>query len=805
MKTSPVRNFLLTCSALAFSALAATAAQAQDEIAATGAAAAGSSQDEAAATTDAEAGYEEILVTARRREESLIDTPISVSALGGDQLQQLGVSDVQTLQYHTPSLSITSSQSQRNTVAFALRGQRTQETQLFSDPPVGTYFAEVVQPRPWSFGQTLFDLQSVQVLKGVQGTLFGRNMTGGAVLVEPRRPELGVFGGEIIAQIGNYDLRDVTAALNVPLGDWAALRVAGRFHERDGWSREVTTGRRYDNQNYDAFRASLLVEPFDGLENHTIFDWFDLDERGTASFLTSIRLPSVLSNYETLRGFGLIDANIPAQFAEAQALFRENRFTLNMGAGEGGNLDVFGLPFERISNWGITNRTVWEISDSLTLKNIFGYRDIEREIVQDYDGIPAFLITPYQSTFVENVSEELQLQGQAFDNRLTYIIGGYYFEEQGSDGSLANTLPELNIVGSGQNARTTDASLFVTANPGVGYSRTLAAYLAGTFAITDELSLSAGIRYTRDKRRITVSPSLPNLGRCSFDIDAATPGTQTVPIDQCSFTNSVVFEEPTYDLTLQWEPSSAVTTYASYRRGFRAGGFSTRATSFVTLEPFLPEFVDEYEIGLKTNSRVGPGRLQTTLALFRQDGTNVQKQRATFVNGNVFTVVDNTARQRNQGFEFEATLTLPHFTLTGFWSNVDVDILEGRVVVNGVPEFEQRGTPRNQVGLTAIISPPIFRPEVGELNVIAGISHRSEIYLDDFEIEGLQPSYQLVNARIELNNIAGSGFSAALWANNLLDETYRIGVLGLIAEGLGFQSSVFGEPRMYGAEVSFRF
>lgn len=754
----------------------------------------------------------EIIVTARRREESIQDVPISVSAISGEQLQKSGVSDVQGLQYRTPSLSITSAQSQRNTVAFSLRGQRTQETQLFTDPPVGTYFAEVVQPRPYGFGKSFYDLDSVQVLKGVQGTLFGRNMTGGAVLVEPAHPKLGQFSGEVRGQYGNYDMHDIYGMINIPLGEKVALRVSGKTHERDGWATDVTTGDRYDNQNYDTFRVSALVQPVDGLESLTIFDWYKSKETGTAAFLTSATFPSVLSNYQTLYNYGLIDTNITEQVAQAQQLFRNKKYSMAIGAGDGSNLDVFGKPFENIKNWGITNKTTWDLSDNLTLKNIFGYRKMRRAMVQDYDGIPAFLITPYQYSRSRNISEEFQIQGKAFDKKLDYIIGAYYFEEKGLDGSLANTLPELNIVGAGMDPRTTDASLFVTANPGEGYSRTAAAFIAGTFHATDQLSLSAGLRYNYDKRKITVSPSQPNMpdstyggiGKCSFDTDAETTGTQTVPFDQCHFTNQKSFKEWTYDATIQYEPSAEVTAYASFRHGFRAGGFSTRATSYVALQPFLPEFVDEYEIGLKTNTRLGGGRLTTSTALFRQDGSDVQKQRATYVNGNVFTIVDNTAKQRNTGGEFEATFNTDGFSLTGFYSYTKVKILEGAATSAVGPEIAQRGVPKHQLGATAVLSPPI-NPQTGELNFVLNYTWRSDIYLDDFELQGKQPAYSLVNMRAELNNVGGSGASVAFFVNNALNETYRIGVLGLIAEGLGFQSSVYGEPRTYGLEIGYRF
>ena len=149
-----------------------------------------------ATTDEAATSVEEIIVTARRREEALQDVPISVSALSGDALERAGVTDIQASAISNAfACDHCDVLSQRNVAAFALRGQRTQETQLFTDPPVGTYFAEVVQPRPYGFGNSLYDLESVQVLKGVQGTLFGRNMTGGAVLVEPRHPVArGVFG-----------------------------------------------------------------------------------------------------------------------------------------------------------------------------------------------------------------------------------------------------------------------------------------------------------------------------------------------------------------------------------------------------------------------------------------------------------------------------------------------------------------------------------------------------------------------------------------------------------------------------------
>lgn len=758
---------------------------------------------------------DEIIVTARRREEVLKDVPIAVSALSGDALEKVGVTDVQSLQYQTPSLSITATATQRNAVAFAMRGQRAQETQLFTDPPVGTYFAEVVQPRPYGYGNALYDLQSVQVLKGVQGTLFGRNMTGGAVLVEPHHPVLEETGSEIKLSAGNHDMREAYGMVNAPLGEKFAVRVSGKVRRRDGWSHEVTTGRDYDNQHYDSARVSLLAKPWEGVENLTVFDHFSSDEHGTAVFLTAISLPSALSNYEGLRAAGQITTNVPAEFAAAQQLFKKRRYSLDMGAGEGGNLDALGLPFEKTRNNGLVNKTTIELNDSLTLKNIFGYRNQGRNVVQDYDGIPAFLVTPRQFAYVENVSEELQLQGEAANGDFTYILGGFYFKEKGIDGSDTNTLPQLTFAGA-RVPQSTPAVRFIGYNPGTGYAETYAGFVAATYKLTPDLTASGGLRYNYDKRQITVQPARPNLRTCEFDTNLAVPGVQSVPYDQCRFSNQKSFDEFTYDATLQYKVAADLTTYASFRHGFRAGGFSTRAQNEIALRPFLPEEVDEYEIGAKADTFVGDGRLTANLALFLQNGSNVQKQRASSFDTNgdgvadtVVTVVDNTAKQRNKGGELEFGYTTEAFSLTGFYSYTDVDILRGaasQTLPNGtvLPEFEQRGTAKHQFGLTGVVNLPI-EDRLGEASFTANYTVRSKIYLDDFEIQGLQPSYSLVNLRLEWNDINRSGINAALFGTNVFNKEYRVGVLGLIAEGLGFQSSVYGEPRMFGVELGYKF
>ena len=219
-----------------------------------------------AADEQARGVLEQVTVTARRRSESQQDVPLSVSALDAAALERIEVNTMSDLQREVPSLDLTGASPSRSMLAFSLRGQRTNEFQLLSDPPVGTYFAEVVQPRPTGFGKALFDLQSVQVLKGVQGTLFGRNMTGGALLVEPAHPA-DEFNAKISVGAGDFELREVSGMLNVPLGDAVAVRVAGKSREREGFSTDMTSGLDLDDENVDAWRVSLSVRPSDDFES----------------------------------------------------------------------------------------------------------------------------------------------------------------------------------------------------------------------------------------------------------------------------------------------------------------------------------------------------------------------------------------------------------------------------------------------------------------------------------------------------------------------------------------------------------
>ncbi|MEO5598553.1 MAG: TonB-dependent receptor, partial [Novosphingobium sp.] len=693
-----------------------------------------------------EANNGDIIVTARRREETLLNVPLSVTALSQSALTAKGISSALDLGSTVPSLTITTAGGFRSFLAYSIRGQRTGETQLLTDPPVGLYFAEVNQPRTLGFGTAFFDLESLQVLKGVQGTLFGRNNTGGAVLVTPAAPKKD-FDASIKGQYGNYNMADVEGMINVPLEGIGALRVAGKYHRRDGFMIDQTNGRDYSNQNYYALRGSLLLEPSSSISNLTIVDYVNSDDHGTGLVGDFSQATGALGAYGLINlayggafggtpntpgnvipnspAFGSFAGktvytpvtNVAAQIA-AQAAIRNSSNPyriLGTTIGTGGTFDLpnaartgantaGNFSFEKVNNLGITNKTTFDLGGA-KLKNIFGYRKIKSQVYGDLDGLPGNFISSNQYKDIQEYSEELQLQGNAFDNKLEYTTGLFYFVEKGRDGSVSAQFPELSTA-FGVPAI---AGFLLTGNRGYGTATSYAAYGAITYSLSDQFKFSGGLRYTHDKRSVNAAAIVSKITsglqfpQCTFDLKgldnvAGTADDLTI-LPDCTVHTEKSWEALTYDATLQWQPNTSTSAYASFRKGFRAGGYSLRASNAATLQPFEPETVYEYELGLKNRAEMGGGVLTTSAAVFYQDYRNVQVQNPAVINGLVATVIQNVAKERILGGELEANLRVENFDFGVNYAYVDVKVLKTSPALAST--FGQIGIPKHQVNVNA--------------------------------------------------------------------------------------------------------
>lgn len=699
------------------------------------------------------AGFEEIVVTARRREESLQEVPLAITALSGDELQKLNATKVENLGAIVPSLVITPSNSRRSSPSFALRGQRQDAQFTANDQSVGIYVAEAVQARVFGLSKSLFDLESVQVLKGPQGTLFGRNTTGGAILFQPRRPDFDGVGGYASVRLGNFGQRDFEGALNVPLSDTLALRVGVNWTQQDGYVRDVNLARGVNQDNSIASRAVLLFEPGTGWNNTLYLDYFTADEPGsTASRLTSARPGST----PDIR-YGLADV-LESQRQNLDFWQTEQDWAQAVSKGR---------------NLGATNVTTFELSESMRLKNILNYREVDARERQDLDGTAFPVLHLEQLQTAEQVSEELQLQGEAIDSRLNWIVGAYYFREEGT----ADTFTSVN--GTVANPRYTKL-----------VNKSYSVFAQGDYRLTDTLSTTLGGRFTWDER----------------SIDQRLLNATTLACIFCA-KDSDKFESPTYTASLNWQFAPSKLVYLATRTGYRSGGFNSSANTAAAMQGFDPEDVTDYELGLKADWKIGKASLRSNLAVFHTDYEDIQRAVIKVVDGVPVTTIFNAAEATIDGGEIELTLEVSDVSITASAAFVEPDY---KVFVEETPAgvIDRSGNdfayiPHETYRLGASWLLPLKPASGGDFTLSADYYWQSEVYFSEFnDPTNFQDSYGLLNARLAWSKPFGVNMEVALWGRNLTAEEYFVSAGGNYASS-GYTYSGIGNPRTYGLELRF--
>lgn len=362
-------------------------------------------------------GLDEIVVTARRREEQLQDVPLAIQAFSNETLEDRRIENATDLSKIVPAL--TSAQSSRNEENYVIRAMSGSGASISGQQvTVPTYIAQVPLPIGDGGGPgRYYDLQNIQVLKGPQGTLFGRNSTGGAVLFEPKRPG-SEFDGYVKGEFGNYGNHGLEGALNFPLSDSLMIRVAGKANDRDGFTQNITTNQDEDDRHYWTGRFSLLFSPTDSFENIFVADTLHSNTNGSSTHIAAVDPNAAIPR--------LFAGAVQAQLARQQALGPYVSISDTITKNE-------------LKASGFSNITTLELGENVTIKNILGYRRVKQLNRFDFDGTPLTLLNfdicqgPAQCNpqnpnepwglNVRQWSEELQLQGSAFDDRLSYTIG----------------------------------------------------------------------------------------------------------------------------------------------------------------------------------------------------------------------------------------------------------------------------------------------------------------------------------------------------------------------------------------------
>ena len=590
----------------------------------------------------------DIVVTARRVEERLQDVPISITVFSQQQLTNRNVAIATDLATYTPSLSVNQRFGPEKS-SFAIRGfNQTANTA----PTVGMYFAEVVGVRAQggtTSGNTVgagafTDLANVQVLKGPQGTLFGRNTTGGAILLTPQKPTAR-FEGFAEATYGNYDQLRLAGALNLPLSDTFRVRLTGERNSRDGYmkNRAPIGAKDFNDVNYWYGRLSIVGDLTPNLENYTIFHYSRSRTHGYASHVDTC-INDRVGNEGTL----VTDPTAPDYnpVLHLQTLSCREQVARQTARGDG-PYDVENSlldPYEHLTQWQAINTTTWQVSDTLTLKNIMSYGEIRERLNLSYlstnftvpnlnntGGFPLFgSLIPAGTRYTlfntggagagthaaaeSTATEELQIQGRTSDGRFNYVLGGYleFSRPQGYNEVISANF--LSCI-SGENLD--------CANPlGFGsfyHARTKLAfdnhgvYGQGTYAFSDKISLTAGARWTFDKiRGIGQTTTFAFSNGAGSYIDPRTGvSIRRTCIDTVTYPNKVVqnpsecttvrenkSDKPTWVIDLEYKPIPDILVYGKYARGYRQGGINFDSVGF---ETWGPESMDTFEIGAKAS------------------------------------------------------------------------------------------------------------------------------------------------------------------------------------------------------------
>lgn len=757
---------------------------------------------------------EEIIVTAQKREQSLQETPVSVTAFTAESIEARTMTNLQDINGFTPNLEINAGRPDggASSASIYIRGVGQSDFLFPNDPGVGLYVDGVYFGRTLGGLMALSDLERIEVLRGPQGTLWGRNTIGGAVNIVTAKPQRE-FGFEGEVTTGSYDRIDGRLSLNVPLSDQFLARLSGASLNADGYGRELITGKERGDENKDTVRAQALWQPSDKLELLASADYSRTDEANWAGTLLRREcvpgfssFPGCLLLVEGLYN-GLVIPGFPGVFSGANA---------DLGLPPGARYDnswLTGNPFHTngtdpsfVKNdiWGVSLTATWDVAEDLTAKSITSYRELDAKMARDGDHSPYRIVWTNDDNRQDQFSEELTFSGKFFDERLIWLAGMFYFEEHADEDNLVFILsglcPMLDAVGpilfpiipfppgfpSGCGFGPTEAPLDIDFDIHNEIDVTSwAGFGQGTWDFNDRWSLTFGGRYTWENKEYFQDHRFQNL-LVNF------VGPRLLEESWNAFTPKV---------GLEWKVIDEVLAYFSASRGFKSGGWSPRPTNGNEgLNPFDPEFLWSYEIGAKT-SWLG-NRLQLNLAGFYNDYTDIQITTVASVGANLVLNVENAGEAEIYGFEMEAfALPVEHLELQagiGYLHNEYTEIKSGATIPIDAKLPE---TPKWTLNLGAQYT--FGLGEWGTLAVRGDGAYRSKTFKDPFNIEELiQESYWLLNSRLTYTS-SDEHWQVALYGTNLTDEEYLTN--GLHEDLVGAIEGYYGRPREWGVTVSYRF
>lgn len=730
---------------------------------------------------------DEVIVTATKREERLIDVPVAVTAIGSEQLQNSGVSDIRELTGLAPSVQFQTPGGGADS-SIRIRGIGTTSTNPGLESSVGVVIDGVTRARTGVALSELGDLQRIEVLRGPQGTLFGRNTSSGLINVVTRDPSFAGVDGRLEGTYGNYSDMRLAGAINIPLSDNAAFRLEASSETRDGFYQDANSSETLDNLDRQFVRAKLRWEPSDTLTWRFSADYTNRDENCCVAVL-AIAGPTygLVNTLAGARGDVGYTSTDPFDREASKSSGRQNQ--------------------EDIVDWGVSAQADWELGFG-TLTSITAYRSWEAYRSQDFDhsGADLGFFAPdglHQSFDV--FTQEVRLQGTA--GMVDWLVGAYYSDEDVMNDSAYRMGADYPLIYGG--AATFQATTLAAFTPGDGArgignqnGRDMSVFTHNIFNITDQLSITAGLRYTNNKKSIDFRGENFNPACDSAVATGDAPGITRfcAPFWDTRFNTAGDSDSRTEDavtgtFNVSYEFLPTLTSYLSYSRGYKSGGynfdragFTTPATPNAADLAFSDETVDAYEFGLK--GEFFDRTLTANLAIFHQKFSGFQLIEYTGVN----FVVRSLEEAISEGAELEITWRpMQGLTLTNGLSYTDAyyPTSAGNSAYSG-REMEQSP---DWVNVTSVT----YEFPIGEqLTGVAYIDNRysSEFYTGGFDPNRIQPSFSVANARLSLRG-PDETWAVDIWARNLFDKDYYRRVIPATFQA-GSYSAFLGDPRTYG-------
>jgi iron complex outermembrane receptor protein len=692
-----------------------------------------------------------------------------------------------------------------------IRGIGQNDFAIFSDPGAAMYLDGVYLGRSIGGIMDAVDLERVEILRGPQGTLFGRNTIGGAVNIVSKQPT-DELEGEISLTGGSFDRLDGKAVVNIPLSETFATRFTVASINRDGYQKRLTDGADPGDRDAQIGRAQALWNASENLDVTLSLDATRV--RQNSAPLTLIAVAPVGVPFMNLYN-GLVAPNLGVPAPNGVSTVNASWVTGDVDTTWAGGPSVNDLDTR-----GVSVTIDWDIGP-VALKSISAYRELEALFARDGDNTPFTFRETINDDDQDQLSQEFHLSGASFDDRLTWLVGAYYFEEDAVEEGKANLAigtysalealvlpagttwcglpganpravaacpPPLRFGGAG-NPNNVGVDVGVDLYTRVA-NESVALFGQGTFDLTESLSLTAGVRWTQDDKEL----QLVHFREASGRYVVGAPGTQD--------TFSESWSEVTPKLGVEWQAGDAAMLYASYAKGFKSGGFNARPLTGIAevQTPYDPEIVDSYEVGAKTTWL--DRRVTANLAVFFNDYTDMQLT----INATPQNFVRNAGEAEIKGAELEVVARIA----SGFDVNLAAGYLDAKYTQLD-PQLATLNPP-----LTAdkkLVKAPdwtmaaglqyAFDVGVGEITLRGDWAYKTRVYHDVFNDPRLvQDPFDLYNAYASFLT-RDQHWEVAVFGTNLSDERYRVS--GNSSAGFGLAESTFSPPREWGATVKYRF